>query len=174
MSSARSFLYLRDPIFLFGATLYVFNRVLLKPVFGSSSPFVANHLDDVFLIPVALPVLLLLQRLFRVRDHDLPPSRIEIVLWLALWSAFFEFLAPLFFHRGVADLRDVFAYGSGAVLAALSWRAFYQSTEAPNPEIRFESWREELGLAKQPATLPLLQAHRFPFAKSLRSKNRQP
>lgn len=115
------FRYLTDPVFIVGCCLYALNRLLLAPTWGSQWPFLHHHFNDTLLIPSALPPLLWLQRLTRLRAHDRPPTPAEILGTLALWSFLFEWIFPRYFDRGVSDPLDVVAYSLGALVAHQAW-----------------------------------------------------
>lgn len=126
----RPFRYCLDPVFLAGGLLYALNRVCLAPRWGVAAPFLTNHFADLLLIPCALPVLLWLQRLARLRTHDLPPTPGEIGGTLALWAVLFEIVFPHFAGRGVGDPLDLLAYAGGALLASFAW-ALHHRPSAP-------------------------------------------
>jgi hypothetical protein len=115
----RPFLYLRDPLFLLGCAAYALNRWLLKPHLPSI--FLHSHFNDLWLIPCALPPVLLIQRWFKLRSHDGPPMPGEILFQLIVWSILFEAIAPHFWSRFTGDPRDVVAYAAGGLLAGLCW-----------------------------------------------------
>jgi hypothetical protein len=117
----RPFCYCLDPIFLASVLLYALNRLCVAPLCGAAVPFLTSYFGDVLLIPCALPVLLWLQRLARLRTHDLPPTPGEIVSTLALWAVLFEVAFPHFAGHGVSDPLDVLAYATGALLASFAW-----------------------------------------------------
>jgi len=72
-------------------------------------------------MPCALPPLLLMQRWLRLRLHDLPPTRSEIVLYLIIWSILFEVIGPRIMPWTVGDVWDVAAYAVGGILAGIWW-----------------------------------------------------
>ncbi len=115
------FQYLRDKIFLTSVALYAANRWLLKPHLPSGEVFFRGYFNDLLVIPCALPPLLLVHRLLRVRHTDAPPQAGEIALHLAVWSLFFELLAPMFVRNARGDAWDVVAYTAGGVLSWLLW-----------------------------------------------------
>jgi hypothetical protein len=117
----RPFRYCLDPVFLASVLLYALNRVCVAPRWGAAAPFLTNHFGDVLLIPCALPVLLWLQRVARLRIHDLSPTPAEIGGTLALWAVLFEVVFPRLLGRGVGDPLDVLAYATGALLASFAW-----------------------------------------------------
>ena len=128
----RRFRYCLDPVFLAGGLLYALNRLCLAPRWGAAAPFLTNYFGDMLLIPCALPVLLWLQRLVRLRTHDLSPTPGEIGGTLALWAVLFEVVFPHFAGRGVEDPLDLLAYASGALLASFAWALHYRHP-VPSP-----------------------------------------
>jgi hypothetical protein len=122
--------YLRDRLFLAAVAGYTLNRWLLKPLFPS--PFLHGHFNDLLLIPAALPVVLWLQRIFGLREHDLTPSWAEMIFHLAVWSLICEFIGPYWLHHGTADLWDVVDYAVGGIAACLWWnRSTRQIANSP-------------------------------------------
>lgn len=115
------FRYLGDRLFLVACFLYALNRWGLKPRLHSR--FLHDHFNDLLLIPCALPVLLLLHRVLRLREHDLPPTPTEIALNLFVWSVLFEVIGPFIMPWTVGDPLDVLAYVVGGVLAGLWWNS---------------------------------------------------
>src|SRR5215471_620424 len=115
----QRFRYLRDPLFLIGCAAYAINRWLLKP--HIASPFLHSHFNDLFLIPCALPPLLLVQSWLGLRDYDRRPRLREIGFHLAIWSVLFEWIGPRIYSQTVGDPWDVAAYAVGAVVAAIWW-----------------------------------------------------
>jgi hypothetical protein len=116
----RPFLYLRDPLFLLGCAAYALNRWLLKPHLPSA--FLHSYFNDLWLIPCALPPVLLIQRWLKLRSHDEPPRASEILFQLIVWSILFEAIEPHFWSRFTGDPRDVVAYAVGGLLAGLWWQ----------------------------------------------------
>ena len=117
--AVKAFGYLRDKLFLLACSLYALNRWGLKPRVHSA--FLHDHFNDVLLIPCALPVLLLLQRLLKLREHDLPPTPGEIALYLVVWSILFEVIGPRIMPHAVGDPWDVVSYFAGGILAGVWW-----------------------------------------------------
>jgi len=117
----KRFGYLRDRLFLGACSLYALNRWVLKP--RLHSPFLHNHFNDLLLIPCALPVLLLLQRALKLRDHDLPPTPAEIALYLVVWSILFELVGPHLIPWTVGDPLDVLAYIAGGIVGGFWWNS---------------------------------------------------
>lgn len=123
--------YLRDTMFLVAMSGYVINRWLLKP--SLLSPFLHGHLADLLLMPAALPVVLWVQRLVGLREHDLAPSWAEMGLHLVVWSLICEFIGPHWLHHGTADGWDVVAYAVGGVVACLWWNRSAQQISLRTP-----------------------------------------
>jgi hypothetical protein len=119
-AAVNRFRYLADPLFLLASSLYALNRFVLKPRVHSA--FLHNHFNDLLLIPCALPPLLLMQRLLKLRADDEFPKLSEIALYLTVWSILFEVLGPYIIPWTVGDPWDVVAYTVGAAFAALWWR----------------------------------------------------
>ncbi len=116
----NGFAYLRDRFFILAVAAYALNRWLFKPLLPS--PFLRGYFNDLLLVPAALPVVLWLQRVVRLREHDLAPSWGEILLHLGIWSIICEFIGPHWLHHGTADAWDVVAYAAGGVVACLWWK----------------------------------------------------
>ena len=113
------FRYVRDPLFLLSLLLYLLNRTLLKPHF--QTPFLHNYLNDLLLIPCALPLVLLLQRKLRLRKQDDPPTFSEISFHLIIWSLLFEGIAPHLI-RTTRDPYDLLAYWGGGIISWIIWK----------------------------------------------------
>ncbi len=114
--------YLADPLAWVGFTTYLLNRVVLKRVVYQNS-FTHGHLNDVLLIPCALPPLLFAYRRLGLRKHDRPPTWTEIAFHFVAWSPFFEWVGPACMHRGIADKWDVASYAAGALIAGAFWNS---------------------------------------------------
>jgi hypothetical protein len=127
VKSARRFRYCADPLALAATAAYVLNRAWLAPRWGQDVPFLTAHFADLLLVPVALPLLLWLQRRTGLRTDDRLPSAAEIFTATAVWALLLEVVLPPLLGRGVADPRDVLAYFAGAVVA---WGCWARSTSA--------------------------------------------
>lgn len=100
---------------------YAVNRWLLKPHFAVGA-FMSGQFNDCLLIPAALPLVLWLQRLLRLRTHDRFPTAGEIFTHLCVWAFIAEYAGPLLTHHGTADWLDVLAYFLGAIPCYVLWR----------------------------------------------------
>lgn len=116
----KPFRYCCDPLFLSGVSLYAANRWMVRP--HTASAFLRGQFNDLLLIPCALPPLLWLHRLLRLRSHDRPPEFAEVLLHIAVWSVVCEAIGPRIFHGSTADPLDVLAYVVGGLAAWLWWR----------------------------------------------------
>jgi hypothetical protein len=123
------FRYLRDPLFLLAVVLYITNRWWLKAHVGGT--FLTGYFNDLLLIPAALPPILWLHHRFGWRQHHSPPSLLEIISHLTLWTFIAETLGPLIKSTSVPDLADVAAYLAGALIALLFW---HHRPAASHPE----------------------------------------
>lgn len=127
----RPFGYLQDGLFLAALGAYTLNRLVILPDFGgdlharlpATWSFLHGHLDDCLLIPAALPVVLWLQRLLRLRTHDEAPRWGEMTGHLLIWTVMCKWLGPAWWHLGVADPWDVLCFAGGGVAACAWWRS---------------------------------------------------
>ena len=110
--------FCRDRLFLIGCAAYALNRWLLKPHYRSA--FLHSYFNDLWLIPCALPLLLCLHRRLALRS-DAPPTFAEVAGHLVIWSALFEWWGPKFWQGATGDVRDVFCYWTGGLVAWLWW-----------------------------------------------------
>ena len=121
--------YLRDRLFEISLAAYAFNRLVVRPhaigFFHShlhwAWPFLHSHFDDLLLMPAALPVVIWIQRLTGLRQHDRPPSWREMAFHLAVWSVMSKIVGPFYVHIGVADPWDVLCFAAGGIAACLWW-----------------------------------------------------
>jgi hypothetical protein len=111
--------YARDPVCFVACALYAANRWCLPATL--KGPFLRNHFNDCLLIPAALPLILWLQRRFRLRLSDAPPDWREVLLHLVVWSIAAEVVGPRLFSCATGDIWDVVAYAAGAVVATVIW-----------------------------------------------------
>jgi hypothetical protein len=119
----KQFAYWRDPLALAAAGLYALNRWVLVP--AGAAGFWRNHFNDTLVVPAALPLVLWLHRRLGLRQHDHPPTPLEVGGHVAVWALLCEFAGPRLTSHGTADLWDVVAYAGGGALAWLWWRRQY-------------------------------------------------
>lgn len=113
------FTYLRDPLFLAACAMYAINRGWLKH--ACPGWFVHSYLNDLLLIPAALPLVVWIQRRLGLRTHDRPPTWPEMLGHVALWSFICEVVGPFWLARGTADPADAGVYLLGGAIACLWW-----------------------------------------------------
>lgn len=109
-----------DPVCLAACAFYAINRWLIEP--QVSAAWVHSWVNDAFLIPAALPLLLALERKLGLRSYDGPPTWGEIIAHLVGWSLLFEYLGPMLNPRSTGDVWDVVAYSVGAIAAGAWWQ----------------------------------------------------
>lgn len=115
------FLFWQDPLCITSWAVYILNRFLLAPHFGTQIPFLREHLDDLLLVPAALPAFLWARQMLGLRRESGHPTWREIVLLTFLASVLFEWLGPRFLGHSVGDWDDVAVYWIGAILSGLWW-----------------------------------------------------
>jgi hypothetical protein len=123
--------YLRDRLFQLSLAAYALNKLLILPHLAGCSqshfywawPFLHSHFDDLLLMPVALPVVLWLQRLLGLRRNDCAPDWLEAFSHLVIWSVMCKLVGPFYFHIGVADAWDLLFFAGGGVAACLWWHS---------------------------------------------------
>lgn len=133
--------YLQDRLCGVSLAAYAFNRLLVRPHLAGffhshlhwAWPFLHSHCDDLLLLPAALPVVLWLQRLFGLRQHDRPPSWPEMLAHLIAWSVMCKMVGPIYLQIGAADPWDVLFFAAGGSAACLWWnRPVAQPGSAPS------------------------------------------
>ena len=115
----RRFRYCADSLFLLGCTAYAVNRWLIKPQVHRG--FFHDHFNDCWLIPAALPPVLWLHRQFGLRQHDEPPTGLEILAHLVFWSILFKGIGPHLLASVTADPWDIPCYWGGGAVAWFWW-----------------------------------------------------
>ena len=91
------------------------------PAGETFTSFLHSHFNDCLLIPAALPVVLWIQHLVRLRLEDKPPLWQEMFLHLIVWSVICKYLGPHHLHIGTPDVWDVTCYFMGGVISCLWW-----------------------------------------------------
>ena len=125
----RRFGYLQDRLFQISLAVYALNRLVLKSHLGFLNhshlhfvwSFSHSHLDDLLLMPAALPVMLWVQRLLGLRKHDFAPSWPEMWSHLVIWSVMCKLVGPVLLHIGTPDPWDVAAFVFGGIAACYWW-----------------------------------------------------
>ena len=121
--------YLRDHLGVLSLMVYAVNRLIVLPHLGGycridlpwAWPFLHSHLDDLLMMPAALPVALWIQRTIGLRRHDQPPGWGEMFLHLAVWSVMCKVVGPFCLNIGVWDPWDLVCFAVGGVGACLWW-----------------------------------------------------
>lgn len=112
--------FLKDKLFIISVILYLINSLTIRMGINNNY-FMRNYFNDLLLIPVALPIVLYLIKLFKFRNDNYP-SFSEIFICLIVWSIMFEFVGPKIMNKGTADIYDVLAYSVGAIISYAIWR----------------------------------------------------
>ena len=120
------FRYLGDPVFLTAVALHLLNRFAIRPFTDDASDFWHCWFNDLLCVPFWLPPLLWLLRVLGLRRHDAPPTVLELLEMVVLWSAIFEWLVPTtrlaaYFPAAVGDPVDVAMYAAGAAIGGWLW-----------------------------------------------------
>ena len=113
--------YCRDRVFLVSLLGYCLNKAGLLSYHVTGDRFFSCHFNDLLLVPVLLPMVLLASRVINVRKHDNPPSILEVAIGVSVWSLAFEYVGPRFFGLGTADPLDALAYAVGGGISWLIW-----------------------------------------------------
>jgi hypothetical protein len=123
-SSVRQFNYLTDPICIASLILYTINRFLLKP-YRIGGWFTHGYLNDVLCLSLFVPIILYIQRIFGIRQHDRYPLAWEILQQWVIFSILFQAILPRFpkVFAGAGDPWDILAYFTGGLLAGIYWSA---------------------------------------------------
>lgn len=130
---ARNFKYLADPLFLTSVTIYALNKWLLVGAEYWSGRFTDDYLNDLLLVPVMVPIILLASKKAGLRPNDSPPSLIEIALPIVIWAIAFELVSPLLFGRGTADPFDALAYLVGGLISWAVWNRWLSQSKTASP-----------------------------------------
>lgn len=115
------FRYLLNPTFVWCALVYIFNKFLVAPFVLRENWFFHSYLNDLLLVPVALPLLLFALRKLGIRKDDNPPNISEVCAALVVWSIFFEYVGPYYFKKGTSDVLDVTFYCVGGLVSWAIW-----------------------------------------------------
>ncbi len=114
-------MFWRDPVCLGSWALYLLNRFLVAPRFGSEVPFLREHFNDLLFLPAALPPFLWAREKLGLRALKGAPSWREVLVLTFFASVLFEWLGPRFVGHSVGDWNDVAVYWIGALVAGAWW-----------------------------------------------------
>lgn len=117
----RKFKYLLDPLFIFSLIIYSMNKFAFLKFGLWSYKFCSYYLNDLLLVPVVVPIILFFSKILKLRDIYFPPTFLEIIVPLAIWSIAFELVGPFCFGKGTSDPSDVLAYCLGGLISWLIW-----------------------------------------------------
>lgn len=115
------FRYIRDPVFVVSVSLYLITKFIILENGIFKPGFIASYFNDFLLVPVVLPILLFFCKKLNLRLVDIPPTFLELIIPLLIWSALFEFIFPYFIPKGTADLLDILFYFLGGFLSWMIW-----------------------------------------------------
>jgi len=118
------FSYLADPIFISCLFLYAINKFLIIR-FDYLNILFLCYFNDILLVPCCLPPLLFVMHKIKLRRNHLPPTIIEVIIPLVIWTISFEIIAPLCFRKGTSDIGDIFAYWLGGFFCWFVWNYKY-------------------------------------------------
>jgi hypothetical protein len=123
-SGVRSerFRYVLDPLCIESVLIYLVGRWYLRPQHIGGA-FTQGYLNDVLCLPLFLPVILMGQRLIKLRNHDHPPKLWEMLQHWVIFSIVFEVIIPRYpaIWRSTADPLDVIAYLAGGLVGWIFW-----------------------------------------------------
>ena len=98
---------------------YMLNRCVLKALFPANV-FLQGYLNDMLLMPCAVPVILFIRGALREREPDAGLCLAEVLAYWALFACAFEYIAPKLIPWAVADPIDAVAYLAGGMALYLS------------------------------------------------------
>ncbi|MBA2781206.1 hypothetical protein [Billgrantia kenyensis] len=119
--ATKEFRYLLDKLFLFSLTIYILNKWLVPNSLKGGIAFFNNYLNDLIFPAVAIPLILFITKLSKLRYPDTPPKLSEIIPPIIVWSIGFEYVGPVYLNRGTADIFDVVAYFAGGLGSWMWW-----------------------------------------------------
>ena len=107
---------LHDALFWTGCILCTVNRLGR----GFQVPFLRGYFNDLWLIPCALPIVLLVHDRMGWRETG-PPTAGEIAAHVVGWSVLLEGIGPYLRPAATGDLLDVACYTAGGLVAWAWW-----------------------------------------------------
>jgi hypothetical protein len=103
-------------IFLIFCFIFLLYKVFEQTDYQIS--FLSNYLEDIIAIPIILKSSLLIINNIHSKFHSFQISRIDIVIFVLVFSMYFEFYLPKVDSRFTADLMDVVCYTLGGIIFA--------------------------------------------------------
>ena len=122
-----SFRYLKDPLFLICAAIYLLNK--LSRIYTGGTDFQNSYINDLICIPFWVPIMLASMRLCGLRPRDPPPEYYEILIPSVIWAGVFEVFLPINPQLGspaVGDPNDIICYCLGGAVAGVFWKYYYR------------------------------------------------
>lgn len=116
---------LTNPLFMISLAAYCLNTFVAKNYLVDSH-FLKFYFNDLLLVPCALPPILSLISIAGFRDSDKPPSCVEVLICLCIWSIAFEIVGPLISQKTTADPFDIAAYWLGGAVSWSLWNYHYK------------------------------------------------
>ncbi len=117
----RDFKYLQDRLFLGSGVVYLLNLLFISNWQWAGQSIARNFLNDLLLVPVALPLILFSSHILKIRSGSSPPTLLEIFIPTTIWAIAFEFVGPNVFNKGTSDSLDIAAYFLGGCVAWGVW-----------------------------------------------------
>ncbi len=114
-----NYCFWKDKLFLISSLIYFFNTYYLKHLIKVD--FFQNYLNDILLIPCALPPLIYLYVKLKLRNQKSFPTTLEVFSFFIFSSFVFECLGPKYLNKGVADYFDILAYAIGGIISNYFW-----------------------------------------------------
>jgi hypothetical protein len=107
--------YSYAPLALLSLSLYLLNLLYLKGAYHNNV-FVTSYFNDILLTPILLPIIIIIEILFKQRYWEVKPTMSEILFWVVVFSVFFEIIIPKFNPRSTGDYMDTLCYLAGGLL----------------------------------------------------------
>ncbi len=106
---------IRHPLFALSCILFLTHQFAQKG-FGIHIPFVHSYLDDLLVMPIILPLILVERRRFYGWGEDFVFSAPVTAALVLAFSLIFELVFPYFSEKFTFDWWDFVAYGMGGIL----------------------------------------------------------
>ena len=101
--------------------LYCLGRWVLKPN-HLGGWLVHDYFNDLLCLPLFVPIILRVQALLGIRQHDLPPTLFEVLHNWIVFSILYELVLPhLSAFDSTADRWDAVMYLIGGLVAYAYW-----------------------------------------------------
>jgi hypothetical protein len=107
------------PQFIIGTVLYSIHFLLKSFIPEYNFSLIRYYTADVLALIVCVPIFINSQIFFRVRKKKYI-TKLDIILYLILFSLYFEIIMPQYFERFTGDVFDIIAYGIGGIILYFS------------------------------------------------------